>query len=292
MSERGCTFVTWNIFHDLPQFRRLDRRLELIAEAIADARPHLVALQEVARAAGCGDIGNRLCALVNERCATAYRIYYAPADGAGEGEYAFDEGVAILSRLPALGTAPDVRKYAAQVELTTTVAGSRYRLPDDRVAMRLRFRTDGGSDVDFYVAHLTDATEAAGNGPAVRAAQARELARWVGESSGAGAAVVAGDFNDAPESEAIRSLVEAGFVDTYAATGTLPGYTNDRGDLDIESPVASHNQRIDYIFYRQPPGGDSQIIDARLFGQRPHREPGGGWLWPSDHIGVSTALKL
>ncbi len=292
MSERGCTFVTWNIFHDLPRFRRLDRRLELIAEAIADARPHLVALQEVARAAGCGDIGNRLCALVNERCATAYRIYYAPADGAGEGEYAFDEGVAILSRLPALGTAPDVRKYAAQVELTTTVAGHRYRLPDDRVAMRLRFRTDGGSDVDFYVTHLTDATEAAGNGPAVRAAQARELARWVGESSGAGAAVVAGDFNDAPESEAIRSLVEAGFVDTYAATGTLPGYTNDRGDLDIESPVASHNQRIDYIFYRQPPGGDSQIIDARLFGQRPHREPGGGWLWPSDHIGVSTALKL
>src|SRR5216684_1855421 len=229
MSERGCTFVTWNIFHDLPRFRRLDRRLELIAEAIADARPHLVALQEVARAAGCGDIGNRLCALVNERCATAYRIYYAPADGAGEGEYAFDEGVAILSRLPALGTAPDVRKYAAQVELTTSVAG---------------------------------------------------------------AAVVAGDFNDAPESEAIRSLVEAGFVDTYAAMGTLPGYTNDRGDLEIESPAASHNQRIDYIFYRQPPGGDSQIIDARLFGHRPHREPGGGWLWPSDHIGVSTTLRL
>ncbi len=159
MSERGCTFVTWNIFHDLPRFRRLDRRLELIAEAIADARPHLVALQEVARAAGCGDIGNRLCALVNERCATAYRIYYAPADGAGEGEYAFDEGVAILSRLLALGAAPDVLKYAAQVELATTVAGHRYRLPDNRVAMRLRFRTDRGSDIDFYVAHLTDATE-------------------------------------------------------------------------------------------------------------------------------------
>jgi endonuclease/exonuclease/phosphatase family metal-dependent hydrolase len=292
MTERECTFVTWNIFHDLPRFRRLDRRLELIAEAIASARPHLVALQEVARAAGCADIGNRLCALVNERCATAYRIYYAAADGAGEGEYAFDEGVAILSRLPALGTAPDVRKYAAQVELTTTVAGNRYRLPDDRVAMRLRFRTDSGSDVDFYVTHLTDATEAAGNGPAVRAAQARELARWVGESSGAGAAVVAGDFNDEPESEAIRSLVEAGFVDTYAAMGTLPGYTNDRGDLDIESPVASHNQRIDYIFYRPAPGGDSQIIDARLFGHRPHREPGGGWLSPSDPIGVSTTLSL
>jgi endonuclease/exonuclease/phosphatase family metal-dependent hydrolase len=292
MSERECTFVTWNIFHDLPQFRRLDRRLELIAEVIAEARPHLVALQEVARAAGCGDIGNRLCALVNERCATAYRIYYAVADGAGEGEYAFDEGVAIMSRLPALGAAPDVLKYAAQVELTTTVAGNRYRLPDDRVAMRLRFRTDRGSDVDFYVTHLTDATEAAGNGPAVRAAQARELARWVGESSGAGTAVVAGDFNDAPESEAVRSLVEAGFTDTYAAMGTLPGYTNDRGDLDIESPVASHNQRIDYIFYRPAPGGDSQIIDARLFGHRPHREPDRGWLWPSDHIGVSTTLSL
>jgi endonuclease/exonuclease/phosphatase family metal-dependent hydrolase len=293
MSEQECTFVTWNIFHDLPQFRRLDRRLELIAEAIASARPHLVALQEVARAAGCGDIGNRLCTLVNERYgAQAYRIYYAPADGAGEGEYAFDEGVAILSRLPATGTAPDVRKYAAQVELTTTVAGTRYRLPDDRVAMRSRFRTDSGSDVDFYVTHLTDATEAAGNGPAVRAAQARELARWVGETSGAVAAVVVGDFNDAPESEAIRSLVEAGFVDASAAMGGIPGYTNDRGDLDIESPVASHNQRIDYIFYRPARGAASQIIDARLFADRPHREADGGWLWPSDHIGISATLKL
>src|SRR5260370_40082885 len=103
MSERGCTFVTWNIFHDLPRFRRLDRRLELIAEAIADARPHLVALKGVARAAGCGDIGDRLCALVNERGATAYRIYYAPAEGAGEGEYTFEQGVAIPGRLPAVG---------------------------------------------------------------------------------------------------------------------------------------------------------------------------------------------
>lgn len=292
MSERECTFVSWNIFHDLPRFRRLDRRLELIADAIADARPHLVALQEVARAGGCGDIGNRLCELVNERCAAAYQIYYAPADGAGAGEYAFDEGVAILSRLPALGTAPDVRKYAAQVELTTTVAGHRYRLPDNRVAMRLRFRTDSGSNVDFYVTHLTDATEAAGNGPVVRAAQVRELARWVGESSGAVAAVVAGDFNDEPGSEAVRSLVEAGFVDTYTAIGTLPGYTNDRGDLDVESPAASHNQRIDYIFYRPAPGADSQIIDAQLFGHRPHREPDRGWLWPSDHISISTTLRL
>src|SRR5260370_9733949 len=188
MSERECPFVTWNIFHDLPRFRGLDRRLQLMGEAIADARPHLVALQEVARAAGCGDIGNRLCALVNERCATAYRIYYAPADGAGEGEYAFDEGVAILSRLPALGTAPDVLKYAAQVELTTTVAGHRYRLPDNRVAMRLRFRADRGSDVDFYVTHLTDATAAPGNAPAVRAAQAPGPARLGGGASGAGAA--------------------------------------------------------------------------------------------------------
>src|SRR5260370_13998456 len=150
MSERECPFVTWNIFHDLPRFRRLDRRRELIAEAIADARPHLVALQEVARAAGCGDIGNRLCALVNERCATAYRIYYAPADGAGEGEYTFDEGVAILSRLPALGTAPDVLKYAAQVELTTTVAGHRYRLPDNRVAIRFGFPGNPSTDVDRH----------------------------------------------------------------------------------------------------------------------------------------------
>lgn len=107
MDDQLLKVATLNIFHDLPRFRHLGRRLELIASAIASARPHLVAIQEVMRASGCGDTGQRLCALVNQFAgATDYSLHYAPADGAGEGEYAFDEGVAILSRLPRSAARP------------------------------------------------------------------------------------------------------------------------------------------------------------------------------------------
>ena len=57
MGRTECTILTLNIFHDLPMYRHLPRRCELIAKAIAAHRPHVAALQEVLRATGSGDIG-------------------------------------------------------------------------------------------------------------------------------------------------------------------------------------------------------------------------------------------
>jgi endonuclease/exonuclease/phosphatase family metal-dependent hydrolase len=288
-----CKVLTYNIFHDLPRFRSLDRRLELVAADIAAERPDVVALQEIARGRACGDMGQRLGALVNRFCgAPTYTLRYTPADGAGEGELAFDEGVALLSRLEPAGAAPEVRKYQTQVELDGTVGGNRYRLPDDRVAMRMRYHISDGVHLDVYVTHLTDRDEAVG-GVAVRTHQARELIRWVAERSDPReSAVIAGDLNDVPESATVQSLIEAGFVDVYAAAGAPPGYTNDRDDIELESAAASHNQRIDYVLFRSGAGRESEIVEARLFLDRPHREPDGRWLWSSDHVGVMARLRL
>ncbi len=141
MGRTDCTILTLNIFHDLPMYRHLQRRCELIAKAIAAHRPHVAALQEVLRSTASGDIGAELRDRVNRLCGgEVYRLDYAVADGAGEGEFSFDEGVALLSRLETDGPAESL-KYRAQVEMATEVAGHRYRLPDDRVAMRRRFRT-------------------------------------------------------------------------------------------------------------------------------------------------------
>ena len=291
MDRTECTILTLNIFHDLPMYRHLQRRCELIAKAIAAHRPHIAALQEVVRSTGSGDVGARILDRVNRLCGgEVYRLDYAMADGAGDGEFSFDEGVALLSRLEADGPAESL-KYRAQVEMATEVAGHRYRLPDDRVAMRRRFRLKSGAGLDFYVSHLTDRPESI-DGVAVRTMQARELAGWAASSGADTTVILAGDFNDVPDSETIASLKRAGSIDLYEAFGSGPGYTNDRDDIDLTAERATHNQRIDYLMMRPANGRAPEVTGVALFADRPHRESDGTWLWRSDHIGVIATLWL
>jgi endonuclease/exonuclease/phosphatase family metal-dependent hydrolase len=304
MSRAECTILTLNVFHDLPTYRHLERRCELIAEAIAARRPHVAALQEVLRATMPGDIGAKIRDGVNRICGSRlYALDYAPADGAGDGEFSFDEGVALLSRIEAEGPAESL-KYRAQVEMATEVGGQRYRLPDDRVAMRRRFRLESGARLDFYVSHLTDRPERIAlsgaefaaefvDGAPVRTVQARELAQWAAAGSGPESTViVAGDFNDVPASETIASFTHAGFIDLHEAFGSGPGYTNDRDDIDVGEEHATHNQRIDYLMMRPASGRAHEVVEVGPFAGRPHRESDGTWLWPSDHIGVMATLRL
>jgi len=292
MRRTECRILTLNAFHDLPTYRHLARRCTLIAEEIAARRPHIAALQEVLRASGSGDFGVNLRDTVNRLCGGEfYRLDYARADGASDGEFGFEEGVALLSRIETDGPAQSLR-FRAQVELAAEVGGKRYRLPDDRVAMHRRFRIKSGAMLDFFVSHLTDRPECI-DGAAVRTLQARELARWALEGSAPGTTVVlAGDFNDAPGSETIANLKRAGFVDLHEAFGSGPGFTNDRDDIDLSAERATHNQRIDYLMVRPAGGRALEVVEVGPFADRPHRQSDGTWLWPSDHIGVIATLRL
>ncbi len=288
-----CSFLTFNLFSDLPAFRHLDRRLEIAAGAIAAARPGVVALQEIVRAQACGDIGQKLCEMVNRYCKSAeYQLHYAPADGLGEGEWKFEEGIALMSRHERAPRDMAVLKYSSQIRIGTKVGNQEYRLPDDRIAMHIRYVVAPGIEIDAYATHLTDRNEQSG-GIAIRMLQARELLEWVeGTSHPGNPVLIGGDFNDIPESDTIRSLTAAGFIDLHAAIGNEPGYTNDRNDLDIEAPHANPNQRIDYVFFR-PAGSRRFTIEAvQLFLDRPSAEPDGRWLWASDHFGVLAKLVL
>ena len=284
--------VSLNIFHDLPRYHKLGDRLELIARAIASEQPHIAVLQEVLRAPICGDLGLRLDALLRELTPTRpYSFHYAPADGAGEGEYAFDTGVAIFSLAPY--ELPAVIKFEAQLRLSTTVGGISYRLPDDRIALRMQHQLSDGLWLDCYVTHLTDSEQAADSGRLIREEQARELVAWIEQKSAAERSVlVAGDFNDVPDSKTVRCLTDAGFIDVYGAAGDAPGYTNDRNDISLDSPEASHNQRIDYLFLRPGLQHVCEITNARLFLDRAQRLRDGSWLWASDHIGLIATLRL
>lgn len=198
MNRTQCTILTLNIYHNLPQYRYLDRRLELIARAIAARRPHVAALQEILRTTATGDLGMRLRNRVNALCGGEfYRLDYCPTDGAGDGEFAFEEGVAILSRIGAEGPAVTY-KYRTQVDLSAEVGGQRYRLPDDRAVLHRRFRLGAGARLEIYATHLTDRPETR-DGIPVRPAQARELIELAASRGDPEAAVIlAGDFNSRP----------------------------------------------------------------------------------------------
>src|SRR5690349_13862659 len=98
------SFLTFNLFADLPAFRHLDRRLEIAAGAIADERPGVVALQEIVRARASGEMDRKVCDAVNRRYSgPEYSIHFAAADGLGEDEWKFEEGIALMSRYERLG---------------------------------------------------------------------------------------------------------------------------------------------------------------------------------------------
>lgn len=289
----SCSFITFNLFSDLPAFRHLDRRLEIAAAAIAAQRPGIVALQEIVRSPACGDMGRKLCDLVNRDSSGAeYELHYAPADGLGEGEWKFDEGVALMSRYQRVPQHVAVLKYPSQVRISASVGSQEYRLPDDRIVMHARYLIAPDMELDAYATHLTDRAEQSG-GVAIRLLQARELLEWVRNTNRPGNPVlIGGDFNDVPESDTIRALTGNGFIDLHATAANEAGYTNDRNDLDIEAAQASPNQRIDYIFFRPARGRKFTIESVELFLNRPSAENGGRWLWASDHFGVMARLMI
>lgn len=131
--------------------------------------------------------------------------------------------------------------------------------------------------IDFYNTHLQS-----GGDPAVRQAQADELATWIADTSAAGGTtVLTGDLNDIATSTAVTTLT-AGLVDTYATVGVPPGYTAYQAQA-LDDPVDQANLRIDYILVNSTAVEDSRVIF--------NAQVGPCNLWPSDHFGVVSRFR-
>jgi endonuclease/exonuclease/phosphatase family metal-dependent hydrolase len=95
------------------------------------------------------------------------------------------------------------------------------------------------------------------------------------------ASILVGDFNDEPDSEAIRLLTEPGaetfYIDTYAFSNPNdPGYT---------VPSSSPTARIDFVFEKST---GSLAIDTSMV---VIDEPYDGTDYCSDHLGVLTIFQ-
>jgi endonuclease/exonuclease/phosphatase family metal-dependent hydrolase len=273
--------VTLNLLHGAPLLGQgrarasLGARLDWTAERLHDERPDVVLLQEASRSGRHGDTAARLA----ERLGMAHVYacanpspFWQGVGAAGRliGSLAFEEGPAVLSRLPVV---------TSRVHRLS----SAWSLHERRVALEVVLEGPSGPFSVFSV-HLT------ARSPAGRRRQVAALTRAVEASPHAHPVIVGGDFNAEEHSHEIRALTELrGWIDSFRHVHpAAPGHTWGQA---LAAAVATAGRRIDFLF-SAPAGGEhwtprhSRLVVDRSF---PHARD--GVLWASDHYGVLTDFE-
>jgi endonuclease/exonuclease/phosphatase family metal-dependent hydrolase len=253
----------------------LRARLEWTAERLAEERPDLVLLQEASVTAQHGNTA----ALLAERLGMAHvyaRANPAPlwsvASAAARrlGAPAFEEGPAVLSRLPI-------------VEHRVHRLSSPLGLHERRIALEAVLDGPMGRFSAFSV-HLTAGSRAA------RIRQIEALVRAVDASPHAHPVIVGGDFNAEEHSHEVRWLTGlAGWIDSFRHLHPeAPGHT--WGQV-LAAAHATAGTRIDFLFSAPSNGEHWDPAHSRLILDRSFPRSRDGVLWASDHYGVLTDFE-
>ena len=270
--------IDLNILHglrdedlDAQPYDRIDERLALIGEALANLQPQIVFLQEVVPDGDEAYTGVRaplLSALGGE-----YQAVFGPINGDAIDTGAL--GQLTLTRLPILSS-------------------ENHYLGGARAVHRVTVETEAGP-IDLYNVHL-EGTE---DDPQLAITEIENVLAFIDSTRTAGApAILAGDFNAQPQDPMIAALLEAGFIDALAAAGDAtcdgpgdPGCTSSTKPLGDNAESLS-SRRIDYIFFQPGAALPLTARTASLFLNEPVDLGGGRLLWASDHIGVQAVLAL
>jgi len=263
-------FVTLNVFHGGPlsgwtgRNNHLETRLDLVAEALRDLSPDVVALQEASWSRDRGEVAARLA----ERL--GFNYVYTPSsmrlfetawfNRAAAWVMDFAEGPALLSRFP-------------------IVSSEAYKLPqcgwrlDPRVLLLADLATPGGV-LRVFSTHISG-----------HHCQADALGELVSEHRGDIPSVLMGDFNAVESSPAITSLTAgSGVIDAFRRVHP------DGSGFTVYQPVMSSarhaSRRIDYVFLIPGRTFSGEVVDSRVVIDTPVHLASGGTLWPSDHYGV------
>lgn len=232
--------MSYNIHHANPPSRPGVIDLDAIARVIREQNPDLVALQEV-------DVNTSRSGNINQAAALAEKLgmnfFFARAIDFGGGEY----GVAILSKYPLseMNLVPLPEDAAPEAE--------------DRVLATANLTLPGGITIRFGSTHL-DVQNAANRLQQVQAINsiaAREQLPFI----------LAGDFNDLPESEAIAELDKA-FTRTC------------QSDCAPTIPVDVPTRAIDFITFSKASG--FKVVSQQVIPER----------YASDHLPVVATLRF
>lgn len=250
---------------------RIEERIHLLADGLAQAHPDIIMLQEVLTQSEADYPKIRdilMDALGPEYTAVFGNIQGDPIDTPGLGQMT-------ITRLP-------------------IVSSENHHIGGVRGVHRVTVRTDDGP-LDLYNVHLegTDETD-----PQFSVDEITKVMNFIEDTRSGGPVILAGDFNAHPDSPSIRTLLEAGFVDVLDKAGNAtckkkgdPGCTNSTVPLG-DNPGNNADQRIDYIFVLAGDDVSLRLDDAQLFLGAPIDIGGGHTLWASDHIGVRGVLEL
>lgn len=282
-------------------------RAERLADEVARNRPHVIGLQEVARyrmqvpADGVPlnatqDVYDFLTLLLD---ALADRgIHYDVAavvqnldvevpmvfagSPTGLADVRLTDHDVILVRSDVAWTDAQAANYAAQLPLS--VAGMTILVPHGWTSVRA---TVNDREFRFVNTHLEAFA------PVIQVLQAQELLGMLASETGPVALV--GDLNSEADGSTTPSygmMIAAGFADAWLPRG--------RGETCCHEPdlrnMPSHLvERIDFVLLRGNfgfgPRGLTGGAHSELTGTRPsERTPEG--LWPSDHAGIVTTLRL
>jgi endonuclease/exonuclease/phosphatase family metal-dependent hydrolase len=123
--------------------------------------------------------------------------------------------------------------------------------------------------------------------PIIQSLQADELLNGPGNTRLP--VVFMGDFNsnaDGTGTPTYSKLKDAGFIDVWTVKGKGTGFTCCQSE-DLLNPNSSLDERLDLVLFR----GDFKVKDIKVVGNSQNDRTISG-LWPSDHAGVVTTLKL
>lgn len=272
--------ITLNLLHGAPlpgarQARNsVGARLEWTIERLEEERPDVVLLQEASVDPRHGNTAETLAdelgmAFVYARANPTRVLQPARVRGMLRG-LAFEEGPAVLSRLPIL----EHRVHRLSAPLNPF---------ERRVALEVVLE---GPEAPFSVfsVHLTAGSRAG------RRRQVAALVRAVQASPHDHPVIVGGDFNAEEHSHEIRMLTEIeGWIDSFRHLNRDDaGHT--WGQVLAET-AATAGSRIDFLF-SAPSGREHwEPCHSRLILDRSFPDSRGGVLWASDHYGVLTDFE-
>ena len=254
--------LTFNVFHDFPDYTRLSERLELLAAQVKESDTDVVLLQELPWTA---DTGPSIETLARR---TGMNYVYARANGNFK-VIRFEEGVGILSRYPL----DEVEIHAVQPK-PGYFANS--------VALAAVADTPAGR-VQLVSAHLARGDEA------LSREQVADFRRFIA-GRGPWPTVIGADLN-ARETWPHIAALGRDWTDAFrAANPSAPGHSCCiRGGLNDAD--ADFFVRVDYL-YLVPAAAHGWRLKqaARVFGQPVLTESGA--LWVSNHAGFTAAAEL
>ena len=279
-------------------------RVKALADEIAETRPHLIGLQEVALYRMQSD-SDYLEGVTEPNATDVVLDFLALLESelsARELPYrVVNESVNVDEELPGAVSATEF--YDLRLTLRNVIlARANVRQTDSQMGIYdaaleipvggrlVAFRRSYGW-IDAFVAgvpfrfvntHLE--THAAAS---IQEEQAGELLDLLEDVDGP--VILVGDVNSAADgtTTASYSTLTSRFTDAFASANPgEAGYTCCQS-ADLSNPVSTLDWRLDLVLYR----GDVDVTSAQRIGEAPEDRTLSG-LWPSDHAGVTAGLEL